>query len=108
MALKGGRSTDHNQNLISSESGQNISACKISGHSLFAFSGKYPGGRPVGRTDGCTGGKRVFLASDGRMDGQSENIMPPAPEGGGIITMTESAALYGTFTPAHLIPSNDY
>ena len=38
--------------------------------------------------DPCTGQKRVFQASDGRTagrtDGQPENIMPPAPKGGGI------------------------
>ena len=37
-----------------------------------------------GPTDSCTGGKRIFQASDGRTDGQPENIMPPAPKGGGI------------------------
>ena len=37
-----------------------------------------------GPTDPCTGQKRVFQASDGRTDGQPENIMPPAPKGGGI------------------------
>ena len=41
-----------------------------------------------GQTDPCTGGKRVFQASDRRMDGwtdeQPENIMPPAPKGGRI------------------------
>ena len=34
--------------------------------------------------DPCTGEKRVFQASDGWTDGQPENIMPPAPKGGGI------------------------
>ena len=41
-----------------------------------------------GSTDPCTGQKRVFQASDGRTDrrtdGQPENIMHPAPKGGGI------------------------
>ena len=37
-----------------------------------------------GPTDPCTGQKRVFQASDRRTDGQPENIMPPAPKGGGI------------------------
>ena len=35
-------SADNNYNLISSEDGQDTSACKISGHSLNAFSGKCP------------------------------------------------------------------
>ena len=39
-----------------------------------------------GPTDQCTGGKRVYRASDGRADGQPENIMAPAPKGGGITT----------------------
>ena len=39
-----------------------------------------------GPTDPCTGQKRVFQASDGQTDGQPENIMPPAPKGGGIKT----------------------
>ena len=42
----------------------------------------------VGRVDQRTGPKRVFQASDRwtdrRADGQPENIMPPAPKGGGI------------------------
>ena len=37
-----------------------------------------------GPTDPCTGEKRLFQALDGRTDGQPENIMPPAPKGGGI------------------------
>ena len=40
-------------------------------------------GRMDQRTTG-TGGERVFRASDGRTDGQPENIMPPAPKDGGI------------------------
>ena len=36
------KSTDHDHNLISSESGQDTSACKISGHSLHEFSRKCP------------------------------------------------------------------
>ena len=35
-------STDWDYNLISSEGGQDTSACKISGHPLHAFSGKCP------------------------------------------------------------------
>ena len=38
-----------------------------------------------GPTDPSAGGKRVFQAPDGRKDEQPENIMPPAPKGGGII-----------------------
>ena len=34
------KSTDYDHNLISSEVGQDTSACEISGHSLPAFSGK--------------------------------------------------------------------
>ena len=85
------RSTDRDHKLISSEDGQDTSTCKISGHSLHAFSGKYPETSPDGRTDGrmdmpqnghgwsdgqtdqCAGGKRVFQASDGRTDGQPLN-----------------------------------
>ena len=61
--------------------GQDTSACKISGHSLHAFSGKCPETSPNGRTDRpknghgwsdgptdpYTGGKKVFRA-DGRTD----------------------------------------
>ena len=87
--------------LISSKGGQDTSACKISGHSLHAFSGKCPETSPDGRTDmpqnghgwsdgptdPFTGGKigiSGFGRTDGRTDGQPENIMPPAPKGGGI------------------------
>ena len=42
-----------------------------------------------GPTDPYTGQKRVFQASDGRTDGQPENIMPPAPKGGGITTLLD-------------------
>ena len=38
-----------------------------------------------GPTNPCTVGKGYFrLRTDGQTDGQSENIMPPAPKGGGI------------------------
>ena len=47
----------------------------------------------VGPTDPCTGQKRVFQASDGRTDGQPENIMPPAPKGGGIISLLTTVTL---------------
>ena len=46
------KSTDHDHKLISSEDGQDTSACKISGQSLHAFSGKCPETSPDGRTDG--------------------------------------------------------
>ena len=36
------KSTDRDPELISSEDGQDTSACKISGHSLHAFSMKFP------------------------------------------------------------------
>ena len=42
IATKFEKSTDHNHKLNSSEGGQDTSACKISGHSLHAFSGKCP------------------------------------------------------------------
>ena len=41
VAPKGQKSTDHKQNLISSEGGQGTSVCQISGHSSFVFSRKY-------------------------------------------------------------------
>ena len=110
MTPKGGKPTDHDHNLISSEGAQDTSTCKISDHSLHAFSGKCPETSPDGRTDrrtdGRTCGKTVTvgrmdqrthvqvrrgyfrLRTDGRTDirtdGQPENIMPPAPKGGGI------------------------
>ena len=53
-----------------------------------------------GLTEPCTGGKRVFQAlerrADGRMDGQPENIMPPAPKGRGIKSVTERQTDSGT------------
>ena len=92
------KSTDHGHKLVSSEDGQDTLACKISGHSLHAFSGKCPETPPDGRT--CrktfTVGridqrthvqvKRGYfrLRMDGRTDGQPENIMPPATSAGGI------------------------
>ena len=39
---KGGKSTDHDWNLNSSEGGQNTPACQISGHSFHTFSRKCP------------------------------------------------------------------
>ena len=42
IAPKLEKSPDRNHNLISSEGGQDTAACKISGHSLHAFSGKCP------------------------------------------------------------------
>ena len=45
------KSTDHDQNLISSEGGQDTSACNISGHSLHASSRKCPETSADGRTD---------------------------------------------------------
>ena len=37
IAPKLDKSTDHDPNLISSEGGQDKSACKFSGHSLYVF-----------------------------------------------------------------------
>ena len=45
------KSTDHGHKLISSENGQDTSACEISGYSLHAFSGKCLETSPDGRTD---------------------------------------------------------
>ena len=97
------KSTDRGHKLISSEDGQDTSACKISGHSLHAFSGKCPETSPAGQTDRQTDRHAVkrsrlvkwtngpmyrskegisgFGRTDGRTDGQPENIMP---KGGGI------------------------
>ena len=87
---KGGKSTERDHNLITSEGGQDTLAlaCKISGHSVHAFSRKclvtYPDGqmdRPQNGhgwsdepTDPCIGGKSVFQVSDGRMDGWRDNL----------------------------------
>ena len=81
---KGGKSTDHDHNLVSSEGAQDTSTCKISDHSLHAFSGKCPETSPDGRTDmcmpqnghgwsdgpmdPCTGEKRLFQALGGLTD----------------------------------------
>ena len=67
IALKLEKSTVRYNKLISSEGGQDTSACKMSGHYLHAFFGKY-----------------LETSADGRTDGQPENIMPQAPKGGGI------------------------
>ena len=45
--------------LIGFEDGQDTSACKISGHFLYAFFGKCPETAPDGRTDGRTCRKTV-------------------------------------------------
>ena len=42
VAPKAGKSTDHDQHLISIEGGQDTPACQIAGCSLHAFSGKCP------------------------------------------------------------------
>ena len=92
------KSTDQGHKLISSEDGHDTSACKISGHSLHAFSGKCPETSPDGRTCRKTVTvsrvdqrthvqvKRGYfrLRREDRPVGQPENIMPPAPKGGGI------------------------
>ena len=48
-----------------------------------------------GPTDPCTCQKRLFQASDGRTDGQPENIMPPAPKGGGMTKLHITNLLCG-------------
>ena len=101
MTPKGGKSTDHDHNLTKSEGAQDTITCKISDHSLHGFSDKCR--KPL-RTDGRTCRKTVKvgrmdqrthvqvkrgyfrLRTDGRTDGQTENIMPPAPKGGVIKT----------------------
>ena len=99
MMPKGGKSTDHDHNLISSEGAQDTSTCKISDHSLHAFSGKCPETSSTdGRTDGQTCRKTVTVGPMDqrthvqvkrgyfrlRKDGRTDNIMPPAPKGKGI------------------------
>ena len=93
------KSTNCDHNLISSEGGQDTSACQISGHSLHAFSGKCPETFLDGWTDRKTGygwyqtnrpmygwkdGILGFGWRDGRMDREPENIMPLVPKGKGI------------------------
>ena len=91
IAPKLEKSTDCGHKLISSEDGQDTSACKISGHSLYAFSGKCPETSPdgwtcrkmvtVGRVDQLTHVqvKRGYFRlrtdgrTDGRMDGRTDN-----------------------------------
>ena len=48
---KGRKSTNNDHNVISSESAQDTSTCKISNHSFHAFSGKCPETSLDGRTD---------------------------------------------------------
>ena len=62
------KSTERDHKLISSEDDQDASACKISGHSLHAFSGTKMPGNLCGRTDGQTWRKMVTV---GRMDKRS-------------------------------------
>ena len=71
------KTTDRGHKLISSEDGQDTSACKISGHSHQ-------------RTHVQVKRGYFRLRTDGRTDGQPENIMSPAPKGGGIKTNTKS------------------
>ena len=119
------KSTDHSHKLISSEDGQDTSAYKISRQSLHAFSGKCPETSPDGRTDRRTDGRtcrktvtvgrvdqrthvqvkrgyfrlrtdgRTEGRTDGRTDGQPENIMPPAPKGGGITNINQRMQMDG-------------
>ena len=50
VMIKGGKSTERDHNLISSERGTSV--CKIIGHSLHAFYGKCPEKSPGVRTNG--------------------------------------------------------
>ena len=52
-----------------------------------------------GRTDGGTDGR-----TDGRTDGQPENIMPPAPKGGGITKITYHQSYAMCFFHHPLVP----
>ena len=52
------KSTDHDNNLISSECGQDTSACENSGHSLHAFSGNVP------KTQSCCGNVSMSALSE--------------------------------------------
>ena len=89
---KGGKSTDRDHDLISSEGGQDTSACKIWGHFLHAFSSKYPETSPGGRADGrllvWTNHNMMQVwtgkLSELQLPVQPENIMPPEPNGRGI------------------------
>ena len=72
------KSTDCGHKLISSEDGQDTSACKISGHSLHAFSGKCPETSPDGRTDRRTDGHAVKRS---RLVGWTNGPMYRAKEG---------------------------
>ena len=107
--------TDHDRNLIISDSVQDTLACKIWGHSLHAFSGKcpenYPGGPTDRQTDGRTCRKMVTagrmdqrthvqmergyfrLRTDRQTDGQPENIMPPVPKGGGLKIILDTSQI---------------
>ena len=70
---------NHDYNIISPESGQDTSACKLSGHSFNVLSRNCPETYPDGRMDG-----RPDRQTDGWTDGKPENIMPLKPKGGGI------------------------
>ena len=89
------KSTDQYYDVISSEGAQDTPTCKISDHSLYALSSKWPETSPDGRTDRrtdrrtdmpqngqgwsdgptdpCTGEKRLFQASDGLTDGRTDD-----------------------------------
>ena len=82
------KSIDHGHKLISFEDIQATSACKISGHSLHAFSGKSPETSPDGRTDRRTDGRtcrktvtvgrvdqrsKEGISGFGRTDGRTDN-----------------------------------
>ena len=96
------------------QGGPDTSACQISGHSLHVFSSKCLetslDGRTcrktvmAGRMDWRThaqverGYFRLWTdgLTDGRTDRQPENIMPPAPKGGGIKSVTGRQTDSGT------------
>ena len=84
VAPKGGKSTDHDQNLKSPEGVHDTSPSQIAGHSCHVFSRKCPETFPdwrtsrktviVGRMEQRTNvrvGKMVFRALDGRKDGRT-------------------------------------
>ena len=55
-----------------------------------------------GPTDTCTGEKRIYQASDRRTDWQPENIMPPAPKGGGMSEVKGQGHIVGLTRLIHI------
>ena len=102
-----GKSPDLDQILLSSEDGQNTSACWISGNSLYVFSRKRPESSPEwcmdGWTDDWSDTWEMESQTDRQMDGQvdwwtdrckTRNIMPPVPRGVGIKKLWQTDIFY--------------